>query len=96
MSYRVITAGMFTLMAFGANAQGIDKRPLMEPAHSPFTYEALGATPSLQLGKRTAPDGDAKRATARERKNRSTLEASHRDEPATVEKSLRSQPETKQ
>ena len=96
MSYRVITAGMLTLMAFGANAQGIDKQPSMEPAHSPFTYEALGATPSLQLGKRTARDGEAKLAAARERKNRSTLEASHRDEPASVEKAPRSQPETKQ
>ena len=96
MSYRVITAGMLTLMAFGANAQGIDKQTSMEPAHSPFTYEALGATPSLQLGKRTARDGEAKLAAARERKNRSTLEASHRDEPASVEKTPRSQPETKQ
>ena len=96
MSYRVITAGMFTLMAFGANAQSIDKQPSMEPAHSPFTYEAVGATPSLQLGKRTARDGEATLAAARERKSRSTLEASRRDESATVQKPLRSQPEPKQ
>lgn len=96
MSYRVITAGMLTLMAFGANAQSIDKRLSMEPAHSPFTYEVLGATPSLQLGKRTASEGEAKLAAARERKNRSTVDAGHRDESATVERPLRSQRDTKQ
>ena len=96
MSYRVITAGMLTLIAFGANAQSSDKQPSMEPAHSPFTYEALGATPSLQLGRRTAPDSAAKLAVAREGKNRSTVEVSHGDEPVTVEKPLRSQRETKQ
>ncbi len=96
MSYRVISAGVLTLMAFGANAQSIDKRLPMEPAHSPFTYEALGATPSLQLGKRTAPDGEAKLAAARERKSRSAVDTGHRDERATVERPLRSQGETKQ
>ena len=95
MSYRVITAGMLTLMAFGANAQSIDKRLSMEPVHSPFTYEVLGATPSLQLGKRTAPEGEAKLAAARA-KNRSTVDAGHRDESATVERPLRSQRDTKQ
>ena len=96
MSYRVITAGMLALMALGANAQSIDKRLSMEPTHSPFTYEALGATPSLQLGKRTAPDSEAKLAAARERKSRSTIGASHRDESATVESPLRAQRDTKQ
>ena len=98
MSYRVITAGMLALMAFGANAQSIDKRSSMEPAHSPFTYEALGATPSLQFGKRTAPDSEAKLAAASERKSRSTATgaSSHRDESATVESPLRAQRDTKQ
>jgi len=96
MSFRVITAGMVTLMAFAANAEGIDKRLSMEPAHSPFTYEALGATPSLQLGKRRAPDSEAKLAAARERKSGSTMGASPRDESARVESPLRPQRETKQ
>ena len=94
MSYRVIAAGILTLMTLGANAQSTDKRPSMEPAHSPFTYEALGGTPFL-LGKRKAPDS-AKLAAAREPKSRSTVEASHRDEPATVERLLRSERDTKQ
>ena len=98
MSYRVITAGTLALMAFGVNAQSVDKRPSMEPVHSPFTYEALGATPSLQLGKRTAPDGEAKLAAAREGKSRSTTTraSSDRDESLTVESPLRSQRDTKQ
>ena len=96
MSFRVITAGMLTLMAFAANAESIDKRLSMEPAHSPFTYEALGATPSLQLGKRRAPDSEAKLAAARERKSGSTIGASQRDESATVEVLYASQRETKQ
>ena len=95
MSYRVITAGMLALMALGANAQSIDKRPSMEPAYSPFTYEVLGATPSLQLGKRAAPDSEAKLAAASERKSRSTGGASRRDESATVESPLRLQRDTK-
>ena len=97
MSYRVITAGMLALMALGANAQSIDKRPSMEPAHSPFTYEVLGATPSLQLGKRKASDSEARLAAARESKSKNTTGASSpRDESATVESALSSQRDTKQ
>ena len=68
MRYRIITAGMLALAAFGASAQTVDKRPSLEPAHSPFTYEVLGATPSLQLGKRKASDNEARLAAARESK----------------------------
>ena len=86
MRYRIITAGMLALRAFGASAQTVDKRPSLEPAHSPFTYEVLGATPSLQLGKRKASDSETKLAAARESKSRSTTGASSpRDESATVE-----------
>ena len=95
MRYRIITAGMLTLAAFGASAQTLDKRPSLEPAHSPFTYEVLGATPSFQLGKRKASDNEARLAAARESQN-TTGASSPRDEPATVESALRSQRDTKQ
>jgi hypothetical protein len=95
MRYRIVTAGMLALMAFGASAQTVDKRPSLEPAHSPFTYEVLGATPSLQLGKRKASDNEARLAAARESKS-TTGASSPRDEPATVESALRSQRDTKQ
>jgi hypothetical protein len=87
---------MLTLVAFAAKAESIQKRLSMEPANSPFTYEALGATPSLQLGKPRAPDSEAKLAAARERKSGSTIGASHGNEPATLESPLRPQRETKQ
>jgi hypothetical protein len=97
MRYRIVTAGMLALMAFGASAQTVDKRSSLEPAHSPFTYEVLGATPSLQLGKRTASDSETKLVAARERKSRSTTGASSpRDDSATVESPLRSQHDAKQ
>jgi hypothetical protein len=97
MSYRIVTAGMLALMALGASAQTVDKRPSLEPAHSPFTYEVLGATPSLQLGNRKASDSEAKVVAARERKSRSTTGASSpRDDSATVESPLRSQHDAKQ
>ena len=76
MRYRIVTAGLLALMAFGASAQTVDKRPSLEPAHSPFTYEVLGATPSLELGKRKAADSEARLAAARESKVRSTTGAS--------------------
>jgi hypothetical protein len=97
MRYRIVTAGLLALAAFGASAQTVDKRPSLEPAHSPFTYEVLGATPSLQLGKRTASESEARLAAARERKSRSTTGASSpRDESATLESPLRSPRDTKQ
>ena len=97
MRYRVVTAGLLALMAFGASAQTVDKRSSLEPPHSPFTYEVLGATPSLQLGNRKASDSETKLVAARERKSRGTTGASSpRDESATVESPLRSQPDAKQ
>ena len=97
MRYRIVTAGMLALMAFGASAQTVDKRPSLEPAHSPFTYEVLGATPSLQLGNRKASDSETNLVAARERKSRSTTGASSpRDESATVESPVRSQHDAKQ
>ncbi len=97
MRYRIVTAVMLALMAFGASAQTIDKRPSLEPAHSPFTYEALGATPSLQLGKRRASDNEARLAAARESKSKSATGASSpRDESSTVDSALRSQRDKKQ
>ena len=92
MRYRIVTAGLLALMAFGASAQTVDKRPPLEPAHSPFTYEVLGATPSLQLGKRKTSDSEAKLAVARESKSKNKTGASSpRDESA-----LSSQRDTKQ
>ena len=64
----LFVAGVLTLMAFGASAQSAGKQPTVdqqqqtadkpkrassEPLNSPFTYEALGATPSLK--KRSKP-----------------------------------------
>ena len=95
MRYRIVTAGMLALMAFGTSAQTVDKRPLLEPAHSPFTYEVLSATPSL--GNRKASDSETKLVAARERKSRGTTGASSPgDESATVESPLRSQHDAKQ
>lgn len=49
MRYQMmIAAGVLALMAFGASAQTAQKRTSTEVINSPFTYEALGATPSLQ------------------------------------------------
>jgi hypothetical protein len=53
MRYRILVATLSTLAAFSAGAQPVDKRPSMEPVGSPFTYEVLGATPSLRFHKRT-------------------------------------------
>ena len=72
MNYRFITAACWRYGTVARMLKPLDKPASLEPAHSPFTYEALGATPSLQLGKRKARDGEAKLAAARERKSRST------------------------
>jgi len=53
MRYHILVAALSTLAAFSAGAQPANTRPSMEPVGSPFTYEALGATPSLRLHKRT-------------------------------------------
>ena len=68
----------------------------MEPAHSPFTYEALGATPSLQLGKRVMPTDEAKVAIAHHKRQRTVPEASRQNEPAMSDSAARSKDETKQ
>ena len=51
MRYRTLVAALSTFAAFSAVAQPLDKRQSMEPVGSPFTYEALGATPSLRLNR---------------------------------------------
>jgi hypothetical protein len=51
MRYRTLVAALSTFAAFSAVAQPLDKRLSMEPVGSPFTYEALGATPSLRLNR---------------------------------------------
>ena len=97
MNYRFITAAVLALSTVGVSAQTAKKPASLEPAHSPFTYEVLGATPSLQLGKRKASDSEARLAAARESNSKSTTGASSpRDEPAAVESALRSLRDTKQ
>jgi hypothetical protein len=70
----LFVAGVLTLMTFGASAQSAGKQPTVdqqqnadkrkrassEPINSPFTYEALGATPSLQVKKRSKPTNEEK------------------------------------
>ena len=77
MRYQTLSAApVLALMAFGASAQTAGKQPgdqqqtadkrkraSSEPINGPFTYEALGATPSVQLKKRAEPAGDDKVAT---------------------------------
>jgi hypothetical protein len=70
MRNQIIASVVLSLAALTANAQNTDRRTSMEPAHSPFTYEALGATPSLRLGKRAAPAAQTVAAPlATERRN---------------------------
>ena len=70
----LFAAGVLTLMALDASAQTAGKQPTVdqqqtadkrkrastEPLNSPFTYEALGATPSLQVKKRSKPASEEK------------------------------------
>ena len=72
----LFAAGVLTLMALDASAQTAGKQPTVdqqqqqtsakrkrastEPLNSPFTYEALGATPSLQAKKRSKPASEEK------------------------------------
>ncbi len=70
----LFVAGVLTLVAFGASAQSAGKQPTVdqqqtadkrkrastEPLNSPFTYEALGATPSLQVKKPSKPASEDK------------------------------------
>lgn len=50
MRLRILATVLSTLVATGAAAQPDNARS-MEPAGSPFTFEALRATPSLRLHK---------------------------------------------
>ena len=73
----LFAAGVLTLMTFDAGAQTAGKPPTVEqqqtadkpkrastePINSPFTYEALGATPSLQVKRRSKPFSDEKVAS---------------------------------
>jgi hypothetical protein len=70
----LFAAGVLTLMTFDASAQSAGKQPTVdqqqnadkrkrastEALNSPFTYEALGATPSLQVKKRSKPASEEK------------------------------------
>lgn len=84
MRYTTLFApGILALMAFGASAQSAGKQPTVdqqqnadkrkrastEPLNSPFTYEALGATPSLHVKKRSKPASEEK-AAAKTREGR--------------------------
>jgi hypothetical protein len=75
MRYTTLFAAcVLTLMAFDASAQSTgkkptvdqqqtadkQKRPSTEPLNSPFTYEALGATPSLHVKKPSKPASEEK------------------------------------
>ena len=60
---RLILAAVLSALAVGASAQSTGQRPSTEPVASPFTYEVLGATPSLRL-KKTAEPRIATPATA--------------------------------
>jgi hypothetical protein len=68
MRYRIITASVLASMVFGASAQNAERRVSTEPATSPFTYEALGATPSAQPKKKNTAPADKNRTTARDSK----------------------------
>ena len=105
----LFAAGVLTLIAFGASAQTAGKEPTVdqqqtadkrkrastEPINSPFTYEALGATPSLQTKKRAKPAGDEKVAAEPVKGSQKTAPA-RANESATVETSSGSQGGTKQ
>ncbi len=71
----LFAASVLTLIAFEASAQTAGKqqptvdqqqtadkrkRASTEPLNSPFTYEALGATPSLQVKKPSKPASEDK------------------------------------
>ncbi len=64
---RFIFAAVLSAFAVGASAQSAGLKPSMEPANSPFTYEALGATPSLRLKKSQPKNETPATATAEQR-----------------------------
>ena len=55
---RLIFAAVLSAFALGASAQSVNQKPSMEPVTSPFTYEALGATPSLRLHQKSQPKSE--------------------------------------
>jgi len=52
MRRQIFVAVVFAIAASSASAQPSGK-PSMEPTAGPFTYEVLGATPSLRMNPRT-------------------------------------------
>lgn len=82
MRYRIITASVLASMVFGVSAQNADRRVSTEPSTSPFTYEALGATPSVRPKKNTAPAGKNRAAAGDSSKS---TPASRSDEPLTAD-----------
>jgi len=87
MRYQMmIAAGVLALMTFGASAQTAPRRTSAEPINSPFTYGALGATPSLQTKKRAKPAGEEKVAAEPVRGSKKTAPA-RVNESATSETS---------
>ena len=105
----LIAAAVLSLMAFDASTQTAGKQPTVdqqqtadkrkrasaEPISSPFTYEALGATPSLQAKKRAKPAGDDKVAATPAKGSKKTAPA-RANESVTVETSSGSAGGTKQ
>ena len=91
----LFAAGVLTLIAFGASAQSADKQPTAdqqqtadkrkrassEPINSPFTYEALGATPTAK--KRSKPAGDEKVAAKPAKGTKKDSPARSNEPPAT-------------
>jgi len=55
---RLIFAAVLSAFAVGASAQSVGQRSAMEPATSPFTYEVLGATPTLRLHQKSQPKSE--------------------------------------
>ena len=102
----LFVAGVLTLMAFGASAQSAGKQPTVdqqqtadkrkrassEPINSPFTYEALGATPTVK--KRSKPASEEKVATKPAKDARKDSPA-RSNEPASAKSSSDSLSTTK-
>ena len=104
----LFAAGVLTLMTFDASAQTAGKQPTVdqqqqppdkrkrastEPTNSPFTYEALGATPTVK--KRSKPVSAEKVATKPTQDTGKDLPA-RSNEPASTKSSSDSSSTTKQ
>ena len=83
MRYRIITASVLALMVCGVSAQNADRRVSTEPVNSPFTYEALGATPSVRPNKKNTAPAGKNRATAGDTSK--STPASRSNEPLTAD-----------